>query len=733
MWKDYSKSFIKKNRASSVSIMVAAFIATLLLSFLCSSFYSMWVYEMESIVLEEGDWQGRITGELDHLDLMTIQNFANVETAQVNEALSDEAELVVDITFENARTIFRDMPVLVERLALGEDAASYHLLLLSRYLIHDPQDENPPLLLTFYLVILLMVSFSLILIIRNSFAVSMNARVHQFGIFSSIGATPAQIRVCLMQEAAVLCLLPVLLGCGVGMVLSNGVNGAMELIGKDIPGRHISTFHYHPAVVAGTILFSGLTVLISAWMPAWKLSRLTPLESIRNPGGKGPKRKRHSHVLALLFGIEGEMAGNALNAQRKALRTSTLSLSLSFLGFSMMLSFFSLSDLSRKYTYFERYQDKWDIMVTVNHTGIEDFGRIDELHELEGVRDCAVYQKTEAVSLIPEKWMSGELMAVGGPGALAGSSASKKEDTWSVNAPMVILDDAAFQTYCEQVGIAYQPGGTIILNRIWDSSNSNFRYPIYVPFLNEQMDAVALQNPDGKGTVVEVPVLGFAQKGPDLKEEYDNKSLVQFIPLSLWEQISERMDVGKADTWIRILGKEGMALEDLNLLEEDVIRLAGQSYEIESENRLEELMLDKRMIWGYELIVGAFCYLLAAIGLANVFSFTRSFMHQRKREFAQYRSVGMTPAGMCKLFCIEALVIAGRPILITLPLTAAFVVYLTKASFLKLSEVLPEIPVLQIVFFHVVIVVFVALAYYLGGRRAMKNSLVEALRDDTMV
>ena len=29
MWKDYSSGYVKKNRASSISIMVAAFIATL--------------------------------------------------------------------------------------------------------------------------------------------------------------------------------------------------------------------------------------------------------------------------------------------------------------------------------------------------------------------------------------------------------------------------------------------------------------------------------------------------------------------------------------------------------------------------------------------------------------------------------------------------------------------------------------------------------------------------------
>ena len=74
------------------------------------------------------------------------------------------------------------------------------------------------------------------------------------------------------------------------------------------------------------------------------------------------------------------------------------------------------------------------------------------------------------------------------------------------------------------------------------------------------------------------------------------------------------------------------------------------------------------MLNGYQLIIGALCALLAMIGIANVFSNTLSFIRQRKREFARYMSIGMTPEGMRKMFRIEALVIAGCPVLITLPL-----------------------------------------------------------------
>ena len=84
MWKDYSIGFIKKNRASSVSVLVAAFISALFLSLLCGLFYNFWNYEIESVVLEEGNWQGRISGALEEDELSEIENFANVKTAAIN-------------------------------------------------------------------------------------------------------------------------------------------------------------------------------------------------------------------------------------------------------------------------------------------------------------------------------------------------------------------------------------------------------------------------------------------------------------------------------------------------------------------------------------------------------------------------------------------------------------------------------------------------------------------------
>ena len=731
MWKDYSIGFIKKNRASSLSVLVAAFISALFLSLLCGLFYNFWNYEIESIVLEEGNWQGRITGTFKENAVFDIEHFANVKTAAVNEELSDGQTLVIDICFYNMRTVYQDMPLIAQKLGVPDSSVAYHESLLSTYFIHDPQDASPPLLLAFYLAVLLLVSVSLVLIIHNSFAVSMNARVHQFGIFSSIGATPGQIRTCLLQEVAVLCAIPILLGSFIGIALTFGTIQIVNVLADGIVGRHDAVFTYHPLVFVITILVSVLTVLISAWLPARKLSKLTPLEAIKNIDELQLKRRKKSRILARLFGVEGELAGNALKAQKKALRTSTLSLTLSFLGFTLMLCFFTLSGISTNHTYFERYQDAWDVMATVKDTPIEDFTYEDEIHALDGT-DSVIYQKAEAYSSVPTEAISKKVESLGGIEELAGNSVSAADDTYTIQVPIVIMDDSSFAAYCEQIGVSPSGTGSVILNRIWDSVNSNFRYKEYVPFLTEEQDTIILQNCDDAATAVTVPVLGYTQEPPVLREEYDNYVLAQFLSVSSWKQIKEVIGNAEQDTYIRVLDTKDRTLTELNEIETELTNILEHEFMFEIENRVQEKIDNDTMLNGYKLIIGALCALLALIGIANVFSNTLGFIRQRKREFARYMSIGMTPEGMRKIFRIEALVIAGRPVLITLPVTVLFVWFMITASYLNPMEFLSVAPIVPIIIFIAAIFGFVTLAYYIGSKKILKCNLAEALQSDYM-
>ncbi len=739
MWKAYSSDYIKNNRSSGVSVMIAAFVSAVLLSLLCGSFYNMWKYEVERIELEEGGWQSRLTGAFDRQDIETARNFANIREAAIRDG--EGAETVMELYFDDYRAVFSDTPRIADQFGVMPEQINYNYALLAMYMIRSPQDTAPRLLFPMFVAILLLASVSLILIIHNSFAVSMNARMHQFGIFASIGATPKQIRACLLQEAAVLCAAPILVGNLLGIAGSMGVIRLSNiLLGNDIPGRHEAAFGYHPLVLALTLCATALTVWISAWLPARKLSRLMPLEAIRSTGELQLKRRNNSRVLARLFGVEGELAGNALKAQKKALRTATLSLIFSFMAFTVMQCFFATVQISTRETYFERYQDAWDIMVTVRGAEMDGFEMAGAIRELNGVESAIVYQKALAKTIVTEGEMSGEMKALGGFTHASDQYVTEADGGWLVNAPVIILDDNSFMAYCEQIGAIPQPDGAVVLNRIRDVTNPDFRHPEYMPYIHaqdsEENAASVLRRQGDTETAARIPVLAYTDKVPVLREEYatlDYYELVHFIPVSLWREIKGQIGGTEPDFHICVLGGEHVTLEELDALQSRIDQLLRQTYGTESENRIREYETNGRQIQGMRVIFGGFCVLLAVIGIGDIFTNTVGFVSQRKREFARYMSVGMTPGEIRKMFCVEALVLAGRPVLITLPLAVVAVGFMLKMSYLGAEEFFAETPLAPILFFMLAIWSSVALAYRLGWRSLRRISLTEVLRDDTML
>ena len=731
MWKDYSRDYLKHNRAASFSVIAASLAASLFLSLLLHLAFQFWNYEINLITEEEGGWHARITGAEED-DIALLRSFSNVKETEITVSSKDEEEdeaqgLTVNLYFENPKTVFQDMPLIAEQLGLSEENIEYHHLLLSRLLIHDPADPNPPLLLPFLTCVLILICLALLLIIYNSFALSMNTRIRQFGILSCTGGTPGQICLCLLQEAAALCILPVLLGNLLGILGARGIVYAINATGASIPGRVPSVWAMKPSVSFVSIFASAATVFFSALIPAVRLSRISPLEAVRQTEA-APHSSRKPSLIARLFGIEGELAETALRTGRKALRTSALSLTLSFTTLGVMLCFFTLSRISTEETYFARYQDAWDVMVSVKDTEISDFSRTDELKNLPGIRDCAVYQKGKASVLLPEDMQSPELLSLGGLSAL-----STKATTDVADGVLMILDDESFLSYCRQTGTNASLDGAILLNQIWDSLHSNFRSRSYLPFVNEELSSVTLESENGQE--LSLPLLSLSSQTPLLREEYPDYSLVLFLPVSLWNSLTAENKAVfsmENDMLVRILAKENPSLTELAETEKALLSVLSGEAEAVTENRIQEKILSDKMIRGYLLLVGGFCTLLAAVGIANIFSNTLSFLRLRKREFARYMSIGMEPRQMKKMFLIEALFLAGRPLLFALPFTAAFAVFAVSASHLEIGRFLKALPAAPFVSFSVAVLAFVFLAYYLGGRSILRCDLTESLRDDSL-
>lgn len=707
------------------AVRVAALLSALLLSLLLGVFYNLWKYETERIVWAEGGWHSRLSGPFDTDDLAAVGNFAHVGTAEIN------AQGGIDLTFDSPRRAAALTPLIAARLGAAPQDIAYHHALLALYGVRGPQDTAPRLLFPLLVLITALAAVSLIVIIHNAFAVTMDAQVHRLGILASIGATPRQLRAGLVREAARLCAGPVLAGNLLGLLAAFGLVQATNLL--DAPDRHTAAFGCHPLLPGLSLLVTALTVWLSAWMPARRLSRLTPLEAIRSGTELTLKRRRALPLLALAFGVPGELAGSALKAQRRALRTATWSFLLAFLAFSMMVCVFTLSGISTRETYFARYRDAWDIMLTVGDTAVSDFAQAEALRALPDVESAVIYQRAAAGRLIAADELSAELERLGGLSAAPGNSASQTEDGWLVNAPILILDDESFLAYCEEIGAPARLDGVVVRNAIADFTDPDFRHRRELPYLNGKSPVAVLRSESGTAAV---PVLSCTDTVPVLREEYgraDICELVHFMPAALWARLGGRLGGAAADSTVRILCAGDPTAAALDALQRQAEALLGQYYTVESENRIRAQQVNDRQIQGMMLILGGFCVLLALIGTGNIFSNALGFVRQRRREFARYLSVGMTPQDLRTMFCLEAAVIAGRPIVLSLPVVAAAAAILLRASYMEPSVFQAEAPYLPILLFMLLIGGSVALAYALGWHGLRGLDLAEVLRDDAML
>jgi len=101
--------------------------------------------------------------------------------------------------------------------------------------------------------------------------VSVTERTREIGIRMSLGATPADILTQFLLEAVVLAVVGGILGITLGIT---GAASLAELVGWPLI--------VSPTVVLVTVLASACVGVFFGYYPAWKASRLDPIDALRS-------------------------------------------------------------------------------------------------------------------------------------------------------------------------------------------------------------------------------------------------------------------------------------------------------------------------------------------------------------------------------------------------------------------------------------------------------------------
>jgi ABC-type antimicrobial peptide transport system permease subunit len=101
-------------------------------------------------------------------------------------------------------------------------------------------------------------------------AYNVQQRTRELGLRQALGAEPKQLRKLVLKQVAVMAAIG--LSVGLGAALALGAVAEAVLFG--LSGRD-------PAVIVGAAVLLAAVIAVASWLPAWRASRIAPIEALR--------------------------------------------------------------------------------------------------------------------------------------------------------------------------------------------------------------------------------------------------------------------------------------------------------------------------------------------------------------------------------------------------------------------------------------------------------------------
>ena len=202
--------------------------------------------------------------------------------------------------------------------------------------------ESNSMTIALIVVIMCLIFLGSIALIYNMFSISISERTKQFGLLSSLGAMPSQIRKMVWFEAMVVSAIGIPIGIAVGI---GGIGVALSFIGDRFEALGYSipmTVHVSVPAVLIAVLIAFLTVVVSAWIPSKRAMHASIIESIKQNKDiyQSEKKEKTYKWTYKIFGLPGVLANQYYSRSKRKYRAAIVSLFVSCILF-VLVSFFT--------------------------------------------------------------------------------------------------------------------------------------------------------------------------------------------------------------------------------------------------------------------------------------------------------------------------------------------------------------------------------------------------------
>lgn len=563
-------------------------------------------------------------------------------------------------------------------------------------------------------IVLSLLSVGSIIVIYNSFAISTMERKKSFGLYSSLGATPKQIKYTVFFEAFVVGLIGIILGVLGAFLGIYVVVQVLNYLIADSWGLKL-VFTVNPYYIIIPILFMILVVFISAFIPAKRSSKVTAIEMIReNDEIKIPRRKvKTPKWVRKIFGIEGEIALKNMKRNKRKYRITLLSLFISivlFISFSTYLKYgLSVTELTDLPAYDivistsnQEIMNEIESNALVNDMYVSKFGFAEYT-----VEDTSIYQDDYFKFLTEMEYDPNNLLQM----------------------TAIIIEDDEY----EKLALNYQIDNETILflnDIMYNSYNNGNRHSYHTSIFDTELNTMKLC-----GSVEDSCVnakVHFVENN-EKTQQFENYFHDQYTPtIFVSESLAKKYgiftsyDLDEAANYITIYSEEYETLyNELEKKYQNTIDGYLSSPRITYEQEKNNVLAIKILMYG-------FIALVTLTGVTSVFNTIYTSIHLRRREFAILRSVGLSPKGFQKMIFFESLFFGLKSLLYALPVS--FVIILLIANSMGYTFTFDGIliPWGSVIAAIVGVFLIVLLTMMYSSSKIKKENILNSLREENI-
>ena len=611
-------------------------------------------------------------------------------------------------------------------LKLNEINTEYLMTLFVKNIPSNPVNSIYKLLVSALVIIIIASS----IMIYNAFAMSLTERMKYLGMLSSVGATGRQKKASVYYEGLLLGIVGIPLGYlfGIlGCIVTLRFTGSLILNSKMLYGINTSMMGHipvktHPLVVLAIILFSVLTIFISSFIPALKASRISAIEAIRQ-SNTIKLRARKLKVLPFvkwIFGYEGELASK--NIKRNGAKGVVITVSMA-VSIVILLCFMYLADLFNR-------ENSYEIEIPFQVFASASLGEREKLREdilqIEGVEKVFVAEmisynynpkdKDGVMREIPNT-------AIRNPEFLTKEYRylfDKTDDIW-----VVPLEDKDFIKICEKNGIDYTKYFGDELRGVL--LNNYTHKPSRKAVFNDKILGQKLFYDKAKGNPPAIVITDFVKWDKSI-EEYrlsPKGSISVYVPSSIMDR--EYVKCVDEKDLTCTYGIKCKNHEEVYAKISDILTYDGYTNTTASDIE-DSLVIMKTLMTLFKTIMYGFIILISLIVIANILNTITTGVHLRRKEFAMFKSIGMTGFCFKKMLFLETFLYGLRALLFGLPISAllCFAIYKTVSA----PSSAFELNYLTYILVSLGVFAIVGISMLLSAGKTNNESIVDVLKED---